>query len=202
MVAANRQFLQKDKRDRRLLPSALFVLVKLNNQMERPSCRKRAFPRERNQVLSGPRTGGLLIKRGPARTGRYRGHTSVVALGQLKRPHLAFRAVVVVAAAALISRRAGASAGSLASTTECIFSSALDELGAGDHVVTVGVSNTFHGVPAADANCPSGEHIWAGLGSESGVRPCDNLLTVLVSVFCPDQMCDDEIAMSPVWAVG
>lgn len=42
-------------------------------------------------------------------------------------------------------------------TTECSYETTLDELGGGSHEVSVDVSHTFDGVPAADQNCPQGE---------------------------------------------
>ncbi|CAN0483100.1 unnamed protein product, partial [Laminaria digitata] len=39
-------------------------------------------------------------------------------------------------------------------TAACLYETTLDELGAGSHVVSVEVSHTFDGVPAADENCP------------------------------------------------
>lgn len=56
---------------------------------------------------------------------------------------------VLVAVVGCCLWRAGAS-------EECSFSTTLDELGAGTHVVSVVVSNTFDGVPPADATCTSG----------------------------------------------
>lgn len=167
--------------------------------MERPSSwwgKRSASAPNRKQVLLGAHTDSLLIGRGPTRRARHRGRTSVVALWRLKRPPLGFKAVLVVAAAALFTRRAGAISRQ-GSMPGCIFSTALDELGAGDHVVSVEVSNTFHGVPAADANCPSGEHVWTGCWGRC-YWACDARSPVL-SFFC--QICD-ELLLAPFWAVG
>ena len=41
--------------------------------------------------------------------------------------------------------------------TECSYETTLDELGGGSHEVSVDVSHTFDGVPAADQSCPQGE---------------------------------------------
>eukprot|EP00904_Undaria_pinnatifida_P002817 jgi/Undpi1/12536/HiC_scaffold_6.g02205.m1 len=40
--------------------------------------------------------------------------------------------------------------------TECSYETTLDELGGGSHEVSVDVSHTFDGVPAADQSCPQG----------------------------------------------
>lgn len=53
-------------------------------------------------------------------------------------------------------------------TTECLYETTLDELGGGSHEVSVDVSHTFDGVPAADQNCPQGEwRILRGQGQGS-----------------------------------
>lgn len=74
-----------------------------------------------------------------------------------RRRATALSAVVAVAAAALCLGGGVRPASATTENTACSFESTLDEHGGGSHEVSVTVSHTFDGIPAADGSCPQGK---------------------------------------------